>query len=60
MITISRLINRYKSNIAVMILPEHSDNDGEINPLFSVFTICLGQLEQCYPVISCRVMKRHI
>ena len=33
MITISRLINRYKSNIAIMILPEHSDNDGEINPV---------------------------
>ena len=36
----SCLVNRYESNIAV--LPEHSDNEGDINPLSSFFTLSLG------------------
>ena len=36
----SCLVNRYESNMSV--LPEHSDNEGDINPLSSIFTLSLG------------------
>ena len=36
----SCLVNLYESKMAV--LPEHSDKEGDINPLSSIFTLSLG------------------